>query len=102
MIIKTTGGQTNEVRYTGGPIDSTSDLDWGGIWNCGADSEAVGYLLNHDGACDYCDIIDPTEIEACEVFGKGNTKENTDEKSDALLNNFGAKCKGCRESLFRK
>ena len=74
MIIKTTGDQTNEVRYTGESIDPPSALDWAEIGKYGADTEVAGYLLNRDGAFDYGDISGPSEIEACEVFGEDNAK----------------------------
>ena len=72
MSIKLVGDQTSDVRYTGEAIDSASVLDWGAVGNYGTDSEAVDYLLNRDGTCDYGRIIDPVEIEAYEVSGKHN------------------------------
>ena len=67
--------------YSGGIIDSPIDLDWGELENYEADSEVGGYLVNHDGICDYGDISDPAEIEAYKVSGKENTKWQYREKS---------------------
>ena len=39
MIIKTTGDQINEIRYTAESIDSPIDPDWGEIGNYGSASE---------------------------------------------------------------
>ena len=55
-----------------GEIDSPSDLDWEELENYGAGSEVKRYLVNHDGAGDYWDIIDPTEIDAYKVPGKAS------------------------------
>ena len=51
--------RTCAVRHAGESIDSPSYLDWREIENYGADSEMEAYLINHDGTCDYGDIIDP-------------------------------------------
>ena len=67
-------GQTNEIRYTGGAIDSPSDLDWEELGNYGADSEVGRCRVNHDGDNDYGGISDQTEIETDKVPGGENIK----------------------------
>ena len=95
-IIKKTGGQTNEVRYTVGAIDSPSDLDWGELENYGADSAAGRYLVNHDGTCDYGDISDPTEIEAYQVCGRESIARQYDVKDPRAFKQLRGKMQGSK------
>ena len=48
------------------------DLELGEIENYGGRYRSGDYLLNRDGTCDYGKIMDPSEIEAYEVFGEVN------------------------------
>ena len=60
----------------------------------------LGYLENHDGACDYEDMNNQTVIEAYKVFAKDNIeRQNKDEIRDPL-NNVGGKCSGPSEKRF--
>ena len=61
-----------------------------------------GYLLNHDGTCDYGEIIDPGDIEAFEVFGNEDIIRNQQGKDRRTFKRFRDKIKGRRESDFRK
>ena len=102
MIIKTTGDQTNEVRYTGESIDPPSALDWEEIGNYGTDIEVEEYLLNHDGTCDYGDIGEPTEIEAYKVFGEDNARMRYRGKEQRTFKQPMGECKGGRKLVFGK
>ena len=94
-----TGGLANEVRYTGGTIDSPIDPDWGELGNYGADSGVGRYLVNHDGTCDYGGISDPAGSDAYKVFGKENIKRQYRGKAIRTFKQFRAKMQGRKSKI---
>ena len=74
-----------------GGIDSPSDLDWEGLGKYGAGSEAGGYLVSRDGACDYGDIGNPAEIDAYKVFAKENVEKEKTWREGPTFKQFRAK-----------
>ena len=94
VSIKISGvGKAMDVRYTAEGAESLIDLDWGELGHYGTDI-GVGYLENRDGACDYEDTNNKTDIEAVKVFANDNiTRERQGGNNDPLTN-FGGKCIG--------
>ena len=71
----------------------------GGTKNYGADSEAGRYLVNHDGACDYGDIGDPSEIESYKVPAEDNIKRQYQGREPRTFKQFRDKMKGMEPKL---
>ena len=70
---------------------------WGAVAKWGR------YLVNHDGACDYGDVSDPTEIEAYKVPAKENVRGKYQGMGGlAIANNFETKLRGKPKTGFLK
>ena len=60
-----------DVHYTGNGDESLIDLDFGEIWNYGADIEIEQFLRNIEGTHGYEELRIPTDVDVFRIFAEG-------------------------------
>ena len=95
VSIEISGGIRPWAFTIRGEVLSRQAIWIGGNWGTMVPIARWGYLENHDGACDYEDMNNQTDIVAYKVCADDNIIRKNKEENNDPLNNFGGKCMGC-------
>ena len=96
------GDRARDVLFSRNENEPPSDLDWVELGTYGADSKAVQYLENNEGARNYEELKNKTDVEAYKVFAKDDNLRENKGKFPMAFKQFKNRMGGGRKSVFKK